>query len=345
MRNTADLRRWLSRSGLVLLVALATGCAGLQPPLVEEPAGSTGVPEPVVAEPPPPPSPPPRPASAARPPVTPARIDVALVVDPTAAAHAGVADEVDALLPPSRYRVRRASTDSLAEVRATAKAVVAVGRTALEAVLRDLPNVPVVFCQVLRPDDAAAAEGPLWGVASWPPAAVSLAAWRSLDPNLRTIMLIVSEAHSPMVADAAAAARAHGLELRIEESQSDRETLYLFRRFAASVDGLWLLPDERALGPTTLLELVRYAAAREIGVLGFSESLLPRGALLSATSVPEDVAAAVQRVVDRVAVGRTADLPAVTPLTAAALSVNAAVAADLGLAAPRTERWITREFD
>jgi hypothetical protein len=345
MRNTADLRHWLSRAGLVLLVALATGCAGLQPPLVEEPPAPAAAPEPFQAEPDPPPPPPPRPASAPRPPVAPARIDVALVVDATAATHATVADEVGALLPPSRYRVSRAnSTDSLAELRA-AKAVVAVGRSALEAVQRDLPNVPVVFCQVLRPDDAAPAAAPLWGVAAWPPAAVALAAWRSLDPSLRTIMLIVSDPGSPMVADAVTASRAQGVDLRIEASSSDRETLYLFRRYAASVDGLWLLPDERALGPTTLLELVRYAAARDVGVLGFSESLLPRGALLSATSVPADVAAAVQHLVERVAAERTADLPAVTPLNAAALSVNPTVAADLGLVPPRAERWIAREFD
>jgi hypothetical protein len=222
--------------------------------------------------------------------------------------------------------------------------VVAVGRVALEAAKRELSHLPIVFCQVLRPDEPAAEAGASWGVAAWPPAMVSLAAWRSLDPDLRTIMVIVSDPGSPMVADAIAAARTQGVDLRIEESSSDRETLYVFRR-ATAIDGLWLLPDERALGPTTLVELVRYASARDIGVLGFSESLLPRGALLSATSVPVDVAEAVQRVIERVAAGRTGDLPALTPLSAAALSVNPAAVEELGLAPPRMQRWTAREFD
>lgn len=313
---------------------------------MEAPPAAAVRPEPIEATPAAvePAAPPPPPASPAA--VAPARIEIALVVDGATTAHASVADEVDAVLPPSRYRVNRLdSAERLAAGGTKPKAVVAVGRSALEAVQRDLPGVPVIYCQVLRSEAPTVGAARLWGVAAWPPAAVSLAAWRSLDPTLRTIMLIVSDAASPMVADALAAARAQGIDLRVEESSSDRETLYLFRRFSAAVDGLWLLPDERALGPTALLELLRYAAGRDVGVLAFSDSLLPRGALLSATSVPADIAAAVQRVVDRVAAGETAELSAVTPLTAAALAVNRAVAEDMGLPAPRAERWIAREFD
>lgn len=343
MRNSADLRRFLSRAGLALLVALATGCVSLPPPVAEEPEPAAVAQEPIAAE---PAVEAPRPATTPRPPAAPARIDIALVVDPSAPTHAGVADQIDAALPPGRYRVSRVdATASLAGLRTSTKTVVAVGRSALEAVQRDLPDLPVVFCQVLKPEDPAAAGPAHWGVAAWPSAAVSLAAWRELDPGLRTIMLIVSDVDSAMVSDALAAARAQGVDLRIEKSSSDRETLYLFRRFAAAVDGLWLMPDERALGPTTLVELVRYAVARDVGVLGFSEALLPRGALLSATAVPADVAAAVERVVERVAAGRTAGLQAMTSLRSAALAVNAEVAEDLGLPPPRIDRWVAREFD
>ena len=65
-----------------------------------------------------------------------------------------------------------------------------------------------------------------------------------------------------------------------------------------------------------------YASSRGIGVLTFNEALLARGALLTATAVPADVAATVAHVVERVVAGRTAELPAMTPLSAAELAVN-----------------------
>lgn len=317
---------------------MAAGCATAPPPIADEPA------------PPPPPElvavapavepPPPAPVAA---PVRPARIDVALAVDPSAPIHGQVAERIAATLPPARFRIAR--LDEETAPRARAAAVIAVGRAAVLQARRDLPGVPIVFCQVLRPESLGAAREPLFGVAAWPPAAVSLAAWRAIDPGLRTVMLIVSDPASALVADARDAARALGIDLSVETSSSDRETLYLFRRFAATVDGLWLLPDERALGPTSLVELVRYAAARDVGVLAFSEALLPRGALLSAMSDADDVAATVQRVVERVATGRADGLPRVTPLSAASLAVNRAVADELGLPSPRLDRWVAREFD
>ena len=56
---------------------------------------------------------------------------------------------------------------------------------------------------------------------------------------------------------------------------------------------------------------------------------------MTATAVPADVAATVQHVVERVVAGRTADLPPMTPLSAAELAINASVASTLGSAAGR----------
>ena len=128
-------------------------------------------------------------------------------------------------------------------------------------------------------------------------------------------------------------------------SASDRETLYLFRRLSAGVDGLWLLPDNAALSPPVLRELLTVAQTRSIGVLTFNEALLARGALMTATAVPADVAATVAHVVERVVAGRTADLPPMTPLSAAALAVNVDVATALGLPPIAVPRWVAREPD
>ena len=270
------------------------------------------------------------------------------MVDPRTPAHAAVADEIVAALSPRLYRVTRFTTadaPALGSLRTPALTVVAVGGEAVRTARAALPNQPLVFCQVPEHDDALRTGGPIWGVQSLPPLTLQLKSWQAVDPSLRTIALIVSASGAALADEARRAASSLATDLLVETSASDRETLYLFRRLATAVDGLWLLPDNVALSPQVLRELLTYATSRGIGVLTFNEALLSRGALLTATAVPADVAATVQHLVERVVAGRTADLPPMTPLSAAELAINASVASTMGLPPVAVERWVTREPD
>jgi hypothetical protein len=99
------------------------------------------------------------------------------------------------------------------------------------------------------------------------------------------------------------------------------------------------------LSPPVLREMLTLSSTRGIGVLTFNEALLARGALLTATAVPSDVAATVAQIVERVVAGRTADLPSMTPLRAAELAVNVEVAMALGLPPVAIPRWVARDPD
>jgi ABC-type uncharacterized transport system substrate-binding protein len=323
----------------VVLVLLLTGCAASGPaPVPSEPETVVASPEPA---PPVDPSP-----SAPAPRVQ--RATVALVLDTSTATHAAIADEIEAALPPRQYRVERftaGATEELASLRGRAVTVVAVGPSAVKAARAAAPSVPLVFCQVLEFADALQAGGPTWGVQTLPPLDLQLKSWQAVDPSLRTIALIVSESGEALADEARRAATSRATDLLVETSTSDRETLYLFRRLAATVDGLWLLPDNDALSPQALRDILSYASSRGIGVLTFNEALLARGALLTATAVPADVAASVAHVVERVVAGRTADLPSMTPLSAAELAVNTGLATSLGLPPVAVQRWVAREPD
>jgi ABC-type uncharacterized transport system substrate-binding protein len=304
-------------------------------------------PEPVAAA-APEPAPPVDPAPVAAPvPETP-RAEIAVVLDTSTATHAAVADEIEAALPPRRYRVERVAagaTPELDALRDRRVTIVAVGPEAVQAARAALPNTPLVFCQVLEFAEALQAGGPVWGVQTLPPLTLQLKSWQAVDPSLRTIALIVSASSAALVEEARRAATSLATDLLVETSTSDRETLYLFRRLASAVDGLWLLPDNDALSPQALRELLSYASSRGIGVLTFNEALLPRGALLTATAVPADVAATVAHVVERVVAGRTAELSSMTPLSAAELAVNVGIARTLGLPPVAAQRWVAREPD
>jgi ABC-type uncharacterized transport system substrate-binding protein len=346
MGNCAFSTLVLTRAALACAVLALVGCAATPPPVEPEPAPI--VLEPAV-EPTPEPSPPPPPEPVLVPePARPPRADIALVVDASAPSHAVVAAAIAAELPPRAYNVVEvASTakDELTALRDRRLTVVAIGAEAVAAARAELPGKDIVFCQVLGYEPLFDAGERLWGVLPLPPLALQLRGWQSIDPSLRTIALLVSDPENPLAAEARRAASAAATDLHVEISSSDRETLYLFRRIAADVDGLWLLPDENALSPSVLRELPSYAATRGIGVLTFSEALLTRGALLSATSVPADVAATVHRVVERVVAGRTDGLPAMTPLSAAEFTVNGVLAGTLGLPPPPVSRWVTRAPD
>ncbi len=326
------------------LLLLLAGCAA-QTPVVVSPTP----PPTVVATPPPEPAPvEPPPALPAVPASTPARIDIAIVLDGDPPAHAAVAAELATALSPRLYRVERfaaADAAALDALRDREVVVVAIGDAAVRAARTALPAKPLVFCQVSNPSAALQAGGPIWGVQSLPPLALQLKSWQAIDPSLRTIALIVSTAGAALAAEAQRAASALAADLVVETSASDRETLYLFRRIATSVDGLWLLPDNDALSPAVLRELLSYASSRRIGVLTFNDALLSRGALLTAEAVPADVAATVQRVVERVVADRTAELPSITPLSAAELTINTTVASTLGLPPMPEQSWIVREPD
>ena len=346
MGNCASACPYLVRTLIAAAALVLVGCAAAPPaPEAPPPVVAEPTPEPVAAPAPiePPPTPTPEPA-----PVAPPRAEIVVIVDPSASSYAAVGDAIVAELSPRLYDVTlvvSTATDSLAAARDHRVTVIAVGAAAVTAARTELPGKDLVFCQVLAHESLVGDSERTWGVRALPPLALQLRGWRAVDPSLRTIALIVSDASAALAAEAQQAAGDTAADLLVQTSSSDRETLYLFRRIAADVDGLWLLPDGAALSPSALREILSYAAARGIGVLTFSEALLPRGALLSATSVAADVATTVHRIVERVVAGRTRDLPAMTPLSAVEFAINKELAATLGLPPVMSSRWVTRDPD
>ena len=327
---------------LAVLAAVAlAGCAGSRPQTAPESAA----PQPEVIAPQPTAEPAPVRTAPVVSPVR--RKEVAVLFEPATASSVAVAEQIAALLPPDRYRVSQMAIGEapLEALRTAPAAVVAVGLKAVEAARSQLPGTPIVFCQVFAYEEALDGGGPIWGVHSVPPLTLQLRNWKAVDPSLRTVAVILSEVHADLAAEAVRAAGTIATDVRLETSSSDRETLYLFKRLASDVDGLWLFPDNRVLSPAVLRELLGYASSHGVGVLAFNDALLQWGALLSVSSMPMDVAQSVREVLDRVVAGKTKGLPAMTPLSVLDLQVNLNVANRLGLPAVPQARWVTREPD
>ena len=302
-----------SRRAFLALAALAVAaCAGtprepeaVPPPPDELPAPPepAALPAPVVA-------PPGRSAPRAAPRPAPRPHEVVVLFQPDAPAYSEIAANLEDLLTGERFRVVQVplgptAQDTLSQLKISqATVAVAIGREAVEAARAQLPAATLVFCQVFNYQEVLGAER-TWGVQSVPPLGLQLATWKELDTSLQRIGLIVSDAHAGLVDEARQAASVAATEVSAVVSASDRETLYLFKRLAPQVDGLWLFPDNRILSPGVLQEVLGYALTHGIGVLVLNDALLDWGALLSASSTAPDVALTVRGVIERVVAGRT----------------------------------------
>jgi ABC-type uncharacterized transport system substrate-binding protein len=296
----------------------------------------------------------PGPASSVRPNASPppnvpapTRREVAILFN-GAAGYSDVAMQLRKLLPLEAYRLTVANVDDVSSPAILNSLrgrpglfVVAIGLPAAR-IARDKLTAPVVFAQVFNYQELLVTGKTVRGVASMPPLDLQVQEWKKLDPKLRRMGLIVSQSHTDLIPLAERAAMGASLVMRHEISASDRETLYLFKRLAPQIDGLWLVPDDRILSPAVLRELLSYAVSHGVRVCVFSDTLLQWGALMSASATPEDTARTLRRVLEAMMAGGTQTTPSLTPLSEVGVRFNMHVAMRLGLPIPPREAWVIR---
>jgi ABC-type uncharacterized transport system substrate-binding protein len=344
----------IARQARPLLICLALhGCTTIPyEPDQEMPPVTTAEPEQqqtgTLAETPPPDPAPERatePAPPVAPPIMPPSLTV--IVSNDIPAYTGVADEITRLAGEQLnaiYSLRGGTADA-AEVMADieesgSQTLVAIGLLAAEAA-REYSDVPVVFCQIFNHAEHELLARGARGVELLPPFSMQLAAWKQLSPELDRVGVITGPGHGEMIARATRSARAAGVELVSRVVDSDKEALYVFKRLVPNIDGFWLLPDNRILSPRVIRELMDYGRKHDKQILAFSPTLLEWGAVMSVTSIDEDVAS---QVLHLVGAGLPPDMDEpsqLIPLTKMQVEINEALAEKLGLNVP-TPRVMAR---
>jgi hypothetical protein len=308
------------RALIVCLIALVAGCATFTRDLPE--VTEVPVPEPKPRppiEPAPESRPRPAPEAVPEPPApVPALGKIAIVMSDRSAAFESVASEIslqhaDSLIYNLSDR-SLAPPDLFASIEEfDSEVVIAIGLPAArEAIMRS--TVPVVFCQVFNIGPTDEASIPVRGVASTPPLALQLDAWRAVNPDLGTIGAILGEGHEDLIAEARSVTAANGIRLELRVARSDRETLFLFQRLAPRIDGFWLFPDNRVLSAAVLQEILAYASRHRVDVAVFNSGFLDLGATLSSTAVYSDIASTALSVAARITYDDADAVPYITPL-------------------------------
>lgn len=207
--------------------------------------------------------------------------------------------------------------------------VIAVGVRAARAASK-LTRKELVFCNVFNYRDHGLSDRYVRGVSMVPPADKIFAAWKELTPDLKRVGVITGPGHEELISAARKAARRFGLQLIVRVTYSDEGTMFEYKRLVPSIDGFWLLPDNRILSHRALRQLMAYSVLHRIQVVAFSPEFLRLGAFMSASPFEADVVERAAEAITQAAETRKKPHFRLLPLTRAHLEVNPDVARRLG---------------
>ena len=314
----------LRKGALILVAMLFAGCEILQPPMpppVEEPIE-------IIVEEPPVVSVTPEPEPEVPPPAPPPLPPVSIVLTNSQPAYADVARELAGHF--DNYTIYDLGADDRPPVSilriindSEPGAVIAIGLRAAQSSIA-MSDHPVVFSQVFNYRHHDLLRDNSRGVAALPPIEAQLAAWKEADPSVKRIGLILGEGHDELITEAEIAAQRHGIDLVVQMSHSDQETLYIFRRMIRDNDGFWLLPDNRDLSTRVQQHMLADAKQRRVPMSVPSDSMLSLGAMISMTTQASDIAAAIAKVVRMIQGGDINSVPPITQLSEISIKTKGA---------------------
>ena len=303
---------------------IISGCSYLATdPVAPDPEIVLPPPEPVIVQPAPAPKPTP-------PKVTPKPFpEVAIVLTSRQPAYEEVARELsDRLDNFTIYDISDRSQPPVAAFRlindSNSGAVVAIGLRAAKSAL-SMAQVPVVFSQVFNYQEHNLVTENSRGVSALAPLDAHLAAWKKVDPTLARVGLIIGDGHEELVSEAEIAAAKYSVELVVQVTHSDQETLYHFKRMIREIDGFWLFPDNRVLSPRVLKDMLTQANRRQVPVAVSHEAMLSMGAAISVSSVASDIAATIIDVLRKINAGNINNVPPLSDLSEVRVVTNDAL--------------------
>jgi putative ABC transport system substrate-binding protein len=221
--------------------------------------------------------------------------------------------------------------DPLGQLRqAHPQAVVAVGIKALSLVARAVPDLPIVYCTVLYPDQHGLTGANITGVPLEIPALKQLEQLHDVAPRVKRIGVLYSPAMASFVTEATAAAGKLGIKMVPKSIGSAREVADGFSGLVGQIDALLLLPDSKVMNKEVFNYLLRASLDANIALFGFLEALTQAGALASISPDYQDIGARAGELVTQ-ALEHRGTLPPKT-YSRGALSINLKTAERLGIA-------------
>lgn len=273
--------------------------------------------------------------------------DLAILTDPSVRPYAqtvtglrragGSMTEVDVRAPDAAARVRAAAP----------VVVVAVGQRSLALARRELSDRPIVFANVLAPDQYRLS-GAVTGVPLEVGPDAQLAAIRETLPGVRRIGVPCNRTiFASFLERARRVAREHRQEIVDVHVDSIRAMPRAIDRLVGSTDALLLLPDPSLWSRETLSHVLLAGIDRRRPVVGFLDALTQSGAVMSVAPDYEAIGVRARELVDQILAQPRGAPVRVPPVGYARgrVSVNLATATRMGLRLPQVAlRRVQRVF-
>jgi putative tryptophan/tyrosine transport system substrate-binding protein len=230
----------------------------------------------------------------------------------------------------------------LSEIKSKVKPdlIFAVGIWALQVVVGETTNIPVVYAMVLNPPSIIGTGSKnVTGASMNVPVDQTIHLFKQLGPQIRRLGVVFNRAKTGyLVGLADAIAREQGLQLITKEIGSPKEAIPALDSLQGEgIDALWILPDETILAPEVVQYMLLFSYRNKVPLLGLSERHAQMGALLSLSfASSEDIGRQAGELANSILAGKAAAEIPYTTARQVKLIVNLKAAQKLGIEIPKS---------
>jgi putative ABC transport system substrate-binding protein len=216
--------------------------------------------------------------------------------------------------------------------------IFAIGIWALQVVVEEVRDVPVVFAMVLNPSTVVGPEARnITGASMNVPIEHQIALLKRAAPQVRRIGVIYDPSKTGfLVRQGERIAQQQGVKLVARAVASSKDSVAALDAIQGEIDALWILPDLTVLAPESVQYMLLFSFRNKIPLLGLSENQARMGALLGLSfGSGRDIGAQAGELANEVLAGRSAEEIPVTTARRLRLTVNLKTASKIGLQVPK----------
>jgi len=216
--------------------------------------------------------------------------------------------------------------------------ILAIGIWALQVVVEEVRDIPVVFAMVLNPATVIGQEAHnITGASMNVPIEQQIALLKKVSPQVRRIGVIYDPSKTGfLVKQAERIAREQGVRLVAKSIASSKDAFAALDAMQGEIDALWILPDLTVLAPESVQYMLLFSFRNKIPLLGLSENQARMGALLGLSfESGSDIGSQAGELANEILSGKSAEEVPFTTARRARLTVNLKTASKLGLQIPK----------
>lgn len=216
--------------------------------------------------------------------------------------------------------------------------ILAIGIWALQVVVEEVRDIPVVFAMVLNPTTVIGQEAHnITGASMNVPIEQQIALLKRVSPQVKRIGVIYDPSKTGfLVRQAERIARDQGVRLVTKAIASSKDSFAALDAMQGEIDALWILPDLTVLAPESVQYMLLFSFRNKIPVLGLSENQARMGALLGLSfESGRDIGSQAGELANEILAGRSAEEIPFTTARKVRLTVNLKTASKLGLQIPK----------